>query len=88
MKRTFYFDTGVIPNYSANPPIKPFGKQVVMRTIKVPFDCENVPKNAIFKFGCDNDKLPGYSEPHYIVREITNSDLISKFAYFQIPQSI
>lgn len=89
MKRTFYFNIGVKPDYSANPPIKPFGKRIEKGgVIQIPFDCENVPENAIFKFACDNDELPGYSEPSYIVREITNSGLLSKFAYFLVPESI
>lgn len=84
MKKTFYFNTGVKPDAS----FKPYGKQRVRGTVQIPFDCSDVPDNAVFKFACDNPNLPGYDEPYYITREITNSDMVSKFAYFHVPESI
>lgn len=87
MKKTFYFNTGVCP-YSHNPPVKLYGRQIIRgETIKIPFICENVPENAIFKFACDNNELPESKYPNFLVREILDAGdggMISKYAYFQV----
>jgi hypothetical protein len=81
MKRTFYFNTGVTP---ANSPIL-FGNQIWRGgTKQIPFVCENVPENAIFKFACDNSDLKESKSENFIVREILESDLCSKYAYFWV----
>lgn len=76
--KTFYFDTGVKPGFGAV--VMP--GYIVRGTIQIPFDCENVPKNAIFKYACDNDTPP---HPNMISRKIYNSSLLSKYAIFLIP---
>lgn len=80
--KTFYFNTGVKP-YGHVPPVT-LGHGQVWRggTKQIPFDCDGVPKGAIFEFACDN---PGLRESEYLlVREIHNSALLSKFAYFRV----
>jgi len=88
--QTFYFNTGVKPGIPANEmhrkdalPVA-LGKGQVWRngTKQIPFDCEDVPTNAKFQLACDNPALPGYE--NYIVREIHNSTLLSKYAYFKL----
>jgi len=80
--KTFYFNTGVQPQ---NAPIKLMPGHVMRGgTMQIPFDCENIPDGAIFKFACDNKDLRESKYPNYIVREIHNSALLSKYAYFQI----
>lgn len=82
--RTFYFNTGVRP-YNHNPPIK-ISKGEVLRggTKQIPFDCNDVPENAVFMFACDNPDLKVLKYGDFIVREIFNSVLCSKYAYFRI----
>jgi len=85
MKKTFWFNTGVKPGMNA-----PYGCQQWRNgTIQIPVICENVPENAIFKFGCYQNNLPESEKPNWIVREILNAEekggLQSKYAYFQIP---
>jgi len=82
MRKTYYFDTGVTIR-------GPYGCQVWKGgTVQIPFDCENVPEKAIFKFACDNPELAESKHPNYIVAEILDQDkkggLCSKCAYFQI----
>ena len=80
MTRTFYFNTGVRP-YIHVPTVKLSEGQVLRGgTVQIPFDCEDVPENAEFKFGCDDPNIRG----GYLVRPILNSALLSKFAYFQV----
>jgi len=52
--------------------------------MQIPFDCDNVPNNAQFKFACDNPELKESKYENWIVREIFNSTLCSKYAYFQV----
>ena len=82
--KTFYFNTGVRP-FIHNPPVKLSAGQIMKGgTMQIPFDCEDVPEGAIFKFACENKDLRESKYPNYIVREIHNSTLIAKYAYFQI----
>lgn len=81
--KTFHFNTGVKP-YSHNPPVKISPGYVINGDVMViPFDCENVPEGAIFMFACDNLNLKEAGYPNVVVREIFNSKLIFKYAYFQ-----
>lgn len=82
--KTFYFNTGVRP-YNRNPPVKIMPGYVMRGGVMViPFDCENVPEGATFMFACDNPKLKEADYENVIVREIFNSKLVSKYAYFKI----
>lgn len=82
--KTFYFNTGVQP-YKHTPPVK-LGPGQIMRggTMQIPFDCENVPENAVFMFACDNDKLSEAAYKNVIVREMFNTSMCSKYAYFKV----
>jgi hypothetical protein len=79
--KTFYFNTGV-RRHTHNPPVKLEPGYVDRNgTMQIPFDCEDVPEGAVFKFACDNpDAAPGL-----IVREIHNSALVSRYAFFTPP---
>ena len=81
--RTFYFNTGVRVYTHHSPPIHVAkGNRVDGNgVLKIPFNCEDVPNNATFKFACDS--TPPGSE-HLLKREIHNSNLLSKFAFFQV----
>ena len=49
----------------------------------IPFECEDVPDGATFKFACNNPNLP---EANYmIVRKIISGGLLSEYAYFTNP---
>lgn len=75
----FYFNTGV--KYMDYPYLS--NGQVVKGGLKqIPFECENVPEGARFSFASDNPNL--HPEAGYIVREIKNSSLLSKYAYFTV----
>lgn len=84
---TFYFNTGVrvyVMEYADKGKPKYFAPtdKIINGVRHIPFDCEDVPTNASFCFACDDENL--YPEYGYIVREIFNTTLISKFAYFRI----
>lgn len=80
--KTFYFNTGVQP-YKHNPPV-PLCEGHVMRggTMQIPFDCEDVPANATFVYASDNPESK--RESNLICREIHNSALCSKYAFFKV----
>jgi hypothetical protein len=82
--KTFYFNTGVQP-YKHNPPVKLSPGHIMKGgTMQIPFDCDNVPDRAQFMFACDNPDLKESEYENVIVREIFNSALLSKYAYFKI----
>lgn len=82
--KTFNFNTGVKP-FDHNPPAdmafmkgyKDSGNGVYV----IPFDCKDVPDGATFAYACDHN-IPG--DEDLIKREIFNSILISKYAYFRL----
>ena len=79
--KTFYFNTGVEP-YKHNPPVPVMPGNVVRGTICIPFDCEDVPENSTFLFACDN---PEYQKGENIIcREMKNTRMISKYAFFRV----
>ena len=82
MRRKFYFDTGVT-RFGHNPPIPLMpGQEWSPNNVKViPFYCDDVPDNAKFLLACDD---PNRQIENTIVREIHNSTLLSKYAYFKI----
>lgn len=83
MRRKFYFNTGV-HRYAHNPPISLTEGQEWSNDIKViPFYCDDVPETAAFMYACDIPDLDK-NDPNVIVREICDSTLISKYAYFKI----
>lgn len=74
---TFYFNTGV----RGYPTTK---GQVYRNGVKqIPFDA-NAPANALLMFLCDNPNLPESEQPGVIVREVVNTTMISKYAYFRV----
>jgi len=95
MKTTFYFNTGVRP-YEHTPPV-PIMKWMVLRggVIQIPFECEDVPDGAIFKFASSNlDFHKQDIQAGLIVRQILQSDnapegyasgLCSTHAFFMLP---
>lgn len=77
--KTFYFNTGVKPeNRNGLCP----GQVWRGGTMQMPFDCEDVPDNASFQFACDHTP-PG--DEHLLRREIHNTALLSKYAFFRLP---
>lgn len=80
--KTFYFNTGVRPYAHTNPPLGLMPYQVIRGdTVQIPFDVEDVPECAVFRHAS------GHSEPEYpnwIVREIHNSGMCSKYAHFEL----
>lgn len=83
--KTFYFNTGVRPENVVNFPYKYHEEQghVIRGTLLIPFDCEYVPEKAVFAFAADNIEL---AKDELICREIHNSTLHSKYAFFKINQ--
>ncbi len=80
--KTFYFDTGVKPyNHTPRVSIMP-GNVVRGGTLQIPFDCENVPENATFLYACDAENAS--LDENIICREMTNTNMLSKFAYFRL----
>lgn len=77
---TFYFDTGVKPWNNPN-----LWADQVWRggTKQIPFDAD-APEDAVLMFLCDNPDLPEAKSPNVIVREVFNTSLCSKYAYFTI----
>lgn len=83
--KKFIFNTGVRV-YDHNPPVPIMpGQELSSNGVKViPFYCEDVPDNAIFKYASDSETLAD-DYPNVIRREIHHSVLNSKYAYFIIP---
>jgi len=82
----FYFNTGV-HRYVHNSPLMK-GEEWSSNDIKViPFYCENVPETAEFMYVCDTPELDK-DNSSVIVREIYNSTLLSKYAYFKLKDDI
>lgn len=81
-RRKFYFDTGVRPWIHTSPvPVMP-GNVVRGGTLQIPFECDDVPDGAIFVFACDHAP-PGHED--LLMREMHNTRMVSKFAFFQPP---
>jgi UDP:flavonoid glycosyltransferase YjiC (YdhE family) len=79
--KTFYFNTGVL---SHNKPLGLMkGQMWKGGTMQIPFDCKDVPENAIFKHASDESEkdLPD----NWIRREMFNTTMVSKYAFFLIP---
>jgi len=47
----------------------------------IPFDCEDVPEGYTFEFASPYDNVPTYGD--YIKREMFNTTMCSKWAYFK-----
>lgn len=76
----FYFDTGVRPVNNPNL----WGNEVWRNgTKQVPFDAD-APKDAHLMSLCDNPHLPESDTPGVIVREVFNTSMCSKYAYFRV----
>lgn len=86
---TFFFNTGVRPNWGATPPIRAsarFGQVEKGGTIQIPFQVENVPENAHLLFLCDNPDLPeGKAPNHTVAKLLPGSGMVSQYAYFRLP---
>jgi hypothetical protein len=83
--KTFYFNTGVrmSTNSFKNPTdlwaeIKGGGDLVRV----IPFDCQDVPEKAELMYLADTPNLS--HTPKVIVREVFNTTLLSKYAYFKV----
>jgi len=77
---TFYFNTGVKP-YNCNGLTK--GQVWRNGEKQIPFDCD-APEDAVLMYLCSNPELDAASYPNVIVREVFNTTMASKFAYFRI----
>ena len=77
--KTFYFNTGVRPESGAK---LQDGQVWLNGTKQIPFDCKDVPEDSTFLCACDKENL--YTQENVIMREIYNSTIISKFAYFRL----
>jgi len=85
---TFYFNTGVRPETVHNPSFpyeyhKKVGNVIRGGVLQCPFDCD-APEDAQLMFLCDNPELPESKAENVIVREVFNTSMISKYAYFRI----
>lgn len=78
--KTFRFNTGVKIH---NNPKGPNGGILDGNGVwYIPFDCDNVPDNAVFIHACNSENP--LTENH-IVREMHNTKLLSKYAHFRLP---
>ena len=84
MKR-FTFNTGVRPENVINFPYEYHRSvgNIISRTLLIPFDAD-APENASLMFLCDNPNLPESKADTVIVREVFNTSLVSKYAYFRV----
>ena len=87
--KTFYFNTGV--KIWNNPHI-PGGIDSGNGTVVIPFDCADVPEGAKQLYCCDSPNITLHShipaDCDVIVREIHNSKMISKYAYFTVKKDL
>jgi len=85
--KTFYFDTGVRPENVRNPgfPYKHHqkaGNIIKNGTLQIPFDAE-APEGSTLMFMCDNPDLPEGKVAGVIVREVSNTSMLSKYTYLR-----
>jgi len=85
--KRFLFQTGVQVYKLTNPTYRHREGNLVQPNgvLAIPFFCEDVPENATFVYACDH-VIPG--DEHLLKREIHNSNMISKYAFFKVPQNI
>jgi len=88
--KTFYFNTGVRRSTTSYAAIGDLWKDCESDYVRlIPFDCDNVPDNAEIIFLCDDPNLLEWEYDivslNVIVREIHNTTLLSKYAYFRVP---
>jgi len=77
---TFYFNTGVTPQNNQNL----WRDQVWKNGVKqIPFDAD-APSDAELLFLCNNPHLPEADTPNVLVREVFNTSMCSKYAYFRL----
>lgn len=80
---TFYFNTGVTP--TNNPHLSP--GQVWRGGVKqIPFDADAPAKSRVL-FLSNYPDQPERNIPGVIVREVSNTVILSKYAYLQVPQA-
>jgi len=84
---TFYFNTGVKPQNINNFPYEYHRKKghVIRKTLLIPFDCD-VPKDSEFLFASNYSNIELNDD--MVVREIHNSTMLSKYAYFRLKNLI
>ena len=83
-KKVFYFNTGVNLSKNPNPCLFPSPNNIGL----IPFQCEDVPDDAVLMMACNNDQ-EFWSCPDVIVRKIYPHDgpwsqMLSEYAYFRI----
>lgn len=86
MKKTYYFNTGVRPETIQNFPYEYHRKKgnVIRGTLQIPFECEDVPDKAIFRYaGAADCKLKDY--PDVKGFKILSGNLLSEYAFFKLP---
>lgn len=76
----FYFNTGCKPH---NCPVTTPGHEWRNGTMQIPFECD-APKDSHLMFCCDNPNLPESKAETVIVREMFNTVMVSKYAYFRV----
>ena len=81
-KKTYYFNTGV--KQSLGFQTTNLGDKFINGELHKPFDCEEVPEGSTLAFLCTVDTIYR-GQNLYIVREISNTVMESKFAYFTKP---
>lgn len=85
--RRFYFNTGVRPENVFNPPFpyeyhRKMG-HVIRGTLLIPFDADDVPERA--EFVCCGSDVDHYRRDGFVVAEIYNTSMSSKYAVFKKP---
>ena len=84
MANTFYFNTGVKPYGYSNPPMSLSKGQVWRRgTKQIPFDAD-APADATLLYLCNTPDLIESTCPGVIVREVSNTTICNKYAYFRL----
>jgi hypothetical protein len=81
----FYFNTGVKPENVIKFPYEYHKEKghVIRGTLLIPFECD-APEKAVFMYACDNPNLDSAKSTNVIVREMHNTTMVSKYAYFMI----
>jgi hypothetical protein len=78
--RTMYFNTGCTPINSPNLHADQVWKN---GTKQIPFDVD-APESATLLFLCDDPNMPESRMSGVIVREVSNTSMISKYAYLRV----
>lgn len=86
--RKFYFNTGIKPWNMSHKRIThnmEKGNIFINNELHIPFECDVEESAKVeFMFACNNANHPESKSKNVLVKEIFNSNLVTKYAFFKV----